>query len=727
MTATCEHCGLPVGRLGERREVGGDDHWFCCYGCCLAYQVHHGAREEPEAASLLVRLGVGAFLAMNIMLFSLLLYSGALERPDGDGAGGGLTALVHGLLWVLASALLVVLGGPFLRGAWQGARARRLTADALVSLGALAAYLYSAGQVVLGSGQVYFDTAAMVLVLFTLGRYLEAQGRVRALRSLAPLLAAERAELVVVGADGETMRPVTAVHPGDTVRVRPGERVGVDGEVIDGRSECDESCLTGQPQPRPKAPGARVHAGSLNGYGQLWVRASVAGDATRWVHISRLLREALARKSVLGETVDRAAAWFIPWVLLLALATVLFWAGQGGFGQALMTGLAVLVVACPCSLGLAAPLATALGIGQAAERGVLIRGAGVLERLARLRGVAFDKTGTLTAGRLRPVALNAEGASEPQVLRLAHALALASSHPLARAIVAHGKHTGVSARPAANAWEHPGAGVTGLIDGSLAALGSASLMAALGWPAPQALIEAPLPEGAVPVYVAWGGRTRGRLTLADADRPEAGEVVAALGRHGLATLLLSGDSPRAVARTAARLGIATWHAGLTPEAKADVLRDWAARHGPIAMVGDGLNDAPVLAAAAVGIAVGDAADLAKESADVVIPAGGLATLPWLLGLARDVRRSVRANLLWAFGYNTVALTLAVCGLLRPVFAAGLMAGSSLVVVLRSLRASRAGRALGTSPDRPAPGAPAPDACGARACARRPAAQPPLSA
>jgi Cu2+-exporting ATPase len=331
MNAACSHCLLPIGRLGRQREVNGEAHWFCCYGCCLAYQVHHGERDEPEAATLLIRLGVGGFLAMNIMLFSLLLYSGTFDPTDGD-----LLRIVHAVLWALATMLLIVLGGPFIRGAWQDARQGRLSSDTLVSIGALAAYGYSAFAVMSGGSKVYFDTATMVLVLFTLGRYLEAQGRVRALRSLAPMLAAERATVRVVVDGVDTTQPVSAVRPGVVVRILPGERIAVDGVVIEGRSDCDEAILTGQAKAQLKEPGVRVHAGSINGPGQLLVRATAAGTNTRWIQISRVVCDALARKSLLGDTIDRVAAIFIPFVLLLAAGTLWFWSGRESFEACLL-------------------------------------------------------------------------------------------------------------------------------------------------------------------------------------------------------------------------------------------------------------------------------------------------------------------------------------------------------------------------------------------------------
>lgn len=684
MNPACDHCGLPVGRLGQRREVLGEARWFCCYGCCLAWQVHHGEREEPAAAAALIRLGLGGFLAMNIMAFSLLLYSGALADTD-----AWLAAAVHWLLWLLATPLLLILGGPFFAGAWLAARQRRMTADTLVSIGALVAYGYSAWQVVQGTDLLYFDTATMVLLLFTLGRYLEAQGRVRAARSLAPMLAAERAQVRVREPDGEVVRPVATVKPGDLVWVRPGERVAVDGVVVEGRSECDESVLTGQAEPRPKRPGALVHAGSMNGRGRLLVRATVAGTQTRWVRIGRQVRAALACKSLLGETIDRVAALFVPWVLLLAAATACFWATRIGVHQALLAGLAVLVVACPCSLGLAAPLATMLGIGRAAQHGILIRGGGVLEKLARLRSIAFDKTGTLTQGRLHAESLAVDGATTEEVLRRARALASGSDHPVARAVIALVRGSGDPAASARDLQAHPGAGISANVEGAHCAMGSRAFMAALGWAVPDGLATAHAAQSPTLVYVGWAGRVHGLFAFADRPLPEAAQVVAELRARKLPSLLLSGDGAAAVSQVATALGIAHWHAELLPEAKVGILREWITRHGCVAMVGDGLNDGPVLAAASVGIAVGGATDLARESADVTLPEDGLSALPWLIDLARDVRRSIRANLAWSLGYNAIALTLAAGGLLQPVFAAALMAGSSLLVVVRSLHAARA--------------------------------------
>lgn len=698
----CSHCQLPVGRLGQQRDLHGQAHWFCCYGCCLAFQVQQGAREEPEAAGALIRLGVGGFLAMNVMLFSLLLYAGAFR---GDEAW--LRGPVHWLLWLLATPLVLLLGRPFAEGAWQALRRGRLSTDALVCIGVAAAYAYSAWQVTRGSGLIYFDTAAMVLMLFTLGRYLEAQGRAQAARSLAPMLAAERAEVHVLVDGVPLSRAVTAVQAGDLLRILPGEQIAVDGVVVEGRSDCDEAVLTGQPQRRAKEPGAFVHAGSVNGNGALRVRATVAGTQSRWVRISRQVRDALAAKSLAGETVDRVVALFIPAVLLLAVATAWFWGSRSTPDAALLAGLAVLVVACPCSLGLAAPLAHALAIGQAARRGILVRGGGVLEKLAALKGVAFDKTGTLTDDTLEPQRLHVDSGSTPdQVLRKATLLARMSDHPVARAVAELGHELAGSA-VASEVQARVGQGLLGRVDGVPAALGSSALMRSLGWAMPPALAAtaatAATTEGTL-AFVGWDGRVHGLLVLRASPVPQAAPMLVALRRRGLQTLLLSGDGAGAVEAAAATLGISQWQAALMPEDKVTALQQWAARHGALAMVGDGANDAAVLAAASVGIAVGQGSDVARESADVVLPRAGLDTLPWLLEQADAVRRTVCANLAWAFAYNAVALTLAAGGWLQPVFAAALMAGSSLVVAARSWRA---GAKAGTEGAAPEPAATAP--------------------
>ena len=683
MTALCSHCFLPLGRGRHDAEVAGENRNFCCYGCCLAFQVAHGENEEADAAWLLIRLGTGAFLSMNIMLFSLLLYSDKLDM-----AGETIRPIVHWGLFLLAAPTILLLGGPFLREAWQEAARLRLGSSALVILGVGAAFLYSVLAMAAGGERVYFDTATMVLVLFTLGRYLEAAGRARAMRSLAPMLAPER-EWVTVLEDGvETSKAVREIRAGVNVLVRPGERIGVDGVVIEGASYVGEAVVTGESSPVAKHPGATVLAGSVNHDGPLVIMTHGDGTASRWMGIARSVREALGRRSRAERLAERVAGAFVPAVLGLALATLIYWSERAPSGEALLHGLAVLVVACPCALGLAAPLATSIGIGSLARRGCLARGGDVLESLAMVGTIAFDKTGTLTLGEPRLGGMATDGLTPDEVLALAAALEARSEHPLAKGVRAEAETRGLPLLAVRNVQTVPGHGVSGEVDGVRVAAGSPAWLAKLGFAMPASLAPAALRlenEAGSLIHVGLGSNIAGVLAMDDPLRPEARQVVAAIRGLRIDMLLLTGDRALSARRVASALRIERVESGMTPEAKQSLL---AQQGGRWAMVGDGLNDAPVLAAAGLGIAVGSATDLAREASDLVLPEGGLAMLPAAIGLSRAVRRTMIVNLLWAFSYNAAALALAASGHLLPVLAAALMAGSSLVVVLNSLRLER---------------------------------------
>ncbi|MEH2511093.1 cation transport ATPase [Nitrobacteraceae bacterium AZCC 1564] len=404
----CSHCLLPIGRRAMQRTVNGEVCAFCCYGCCIAYQVKNGKNEEWEAAWLLIRLGVGGFLSMNIMLFSLLLYADAFS-----GADAKMLPWIHLLLWLFATPAVIILGGPFLRETWLNGKEGRLTSSALIVLGVGAAYLYSAFAVIERGPNVYFDTASMVLMLFTMGYYLDAVARARAARDLHPLLAAESEWATVVDGNGESRRPVREVGAGTLVRVRPGERIPVDGVVKEGESHTDEAVITGESRQITKDVGSHVIAGSLNLDGPLLIQSSGAANATRWAQICRSVRDALICRSPSQRLADSIVGVFVPIILMLGVGASVYWAKHLPLDRALLIGLAVLVVACPCAVGLAAPMATSLGIGRLARRGCLIRDPAALEALARTRVLAFDKTGTLTANKARIVGIYSEGVDTP--------------------------------------------------------------------------------------------------------------------------------------------------------------------------------------------------------------------------------------------------------------------------------------------------------------------------
>lgn len=682
----CSHCSLPVGVRPMERRLDGEACAFCCYGCCIAFQVKSGRHEEWEAAWLLIQLGVGGFLSMNIMMFSLLLYSDAFTGVD-----AGVLPWVHFLLWIFATPAVVILGGPYLREMWLNGIQGRVTSSALIVLGVAAAYLYSAFAVFEGSTHVYFDTAVMVLMLFTVGRYLEAVGRARAARDLEPLLAAESESATVVDGAAEIRGPVREVSAGMLVRVRPGERIPVDGVVIEGESNTDEAVITGESRQVTKGAGSKVIAGSINIDGPLLIQSSADGTATRWARICRSVREALGRRSPTQRLADRVVGVSVPLVLALGGLTIVYWAQSLPFDRALLIGLSVLVVACPCAVGLAAPMATSLGIGRLARHGCLVRDPGVLETLARVRLLAFDKTGTLTAGKARLVGVSSEEVGFDEVLARAAGLERLSEHSLAQAITAAAAQRDITPLVTSDVRTVPGRGIRGSAEGRPVAAGNGRLMNDLGWPLPPSLAERARSleaSGHSVVYVGWGERVHAVLSLDDSPLPEAQAAIAALRKRGLDATLLTGDLGQAAERIAALVGIKDVQAGLSPEAKRLALDRLRHGHVSVAMVGDGLNDGPVLAAADIGIAVGSATDLARETAGLVLPADGFWMLPWIVDVARAVRRTILTNLMWAFGYNLVALTFAAFGLLQPILAAAVMAGSSILVVVNSLRLER---------------------------------------
>jgi P-type Cu2+ transporter len=533
----------------------------------------------------------------------------------------------------------------------------------------------------------------MVLMLFTVGRYIEAAGRAKAASDLEPLLAVERESATVVENGAETSRPIREVNAGMLVRVRPGERIPVDGVIIEGESHTDEAVITGESRQVAKGVGSPVIAGSINLDGPLLIESSGAGTATRWAQICRSVRDTLIRRSPIQRIADRVVGVSVPLVLILGGVTTLYWAERLPFDRALLVGLAVLVVACPCAVGLAAPLATSLGIGRLARCGCIVRDPDALEALSRTRLLAFDKTGTLTSGRAHVVGIESDGAGTDEVLTRAAGLERHSEHGLARAVAVATAERGLEPVPTRDVRTVPGRGICGNAEGQPVAAGSRAFMRDVGWLLPPALAEqgrSREASGHSVVYVGWGGRVHAVLSLDDTPLPEARATVAALRSRGLRVMLLTGDLPAAAQRIAAAVAIKTEdiRAGLAPEAKSVALDRHQQAYGIVAMVGDGLNDGPALARADVGIAVGSATDLARETAALVLPAGGLWMLPWAVDVARAVRTTILTNLMWAFGYNCIAVTLAMLGWLQPVLAAAVMAGSSIIVVLNSLRLER---------------------------------------
>ena len=698
----CASCAWLIERYLGRRPGVGDVrvsyatstatlHWDparTSLGSLLAALERIGYRARPadprlsalqagrEERVLLVRAGLALFLAMNVMLASLGLYAGELQ---------GMSAAARGLLRTLAGllALPVVLWGgwPFLKGALSAVRAGRATMDTLVAVGASAALGASLVGLVRG-GPVYFDSAAMIVALVLVGRTIEQSARRKGLRAIRGLLALEPATARLAG--GETVMDAAALQVGQEVEVRPGERFPCDGTVLAGRTEADESLLTGESRLKETGPGDVVHGGALNGWGAVRVRADRVGVEAAVARIVRAVERALASRAPIERLADRVTGVFVPAVLLLGAASAAgWWLATGDAGRAVMTGVAVVVIACPCALGLATPAALVIALGGAARRGIFFRDAQALERTAAVRRVVFDKTGTLTDGALRVREVRPEpGWTTEEVLRLAAGAESPSEHALGRALVTAARERALAVADPEGFRAVAGGGVVATVEGRAVVVGSPAFLRSHG------VVTVGHPVDETVAAVAVDGSLAGLVLAADRVRPEAREAMGTLAAMGVAVSVLSGDASAPVRRAAEDAGVAgpDAHHGLSPDAKAELLVSWRAAGVETAMVGDGVNDAPALAAAVVGIALGTGTDVALEAADVALSGSDLRAVPQALRIARRARRVVRQNLVWALGYNVAAVPLAMAGLVHPAIAAGAMAFSSVSVLLNAARA-----------------------------------------
>jgi len=610
-------------------------------------------------------------------------------------------------LLLLATPVQFWVGADFHRGFLSDLRHRSASMSTLVSLGTNAAYFFSLAvllwpHVFMTLGAMpYFETSAVVITLVALGRWLEARARGRTSEAIRRLVALAPRTARVLREGQEVDVPTSDVMVGDLVRIRPGERIPVDGEVVEGASAIDESMLTGESLPVQRAPGGPVFGGTVNRTGSFVFRASRVGADTTLAQIVRLVEEAQGSRAPIQRLADRVAARFVPAVLVIAAATFVGWWALGpapSLLYALTNAVAVLVIACPCAMGLATPTAIMVATGRGAEHGVLFKSAEALETLHRADMIVFDKTGTLTLGR--PVVTDvipAVGVSEDDVLAIAAAAEQASEHPIGEAIVSRAKERGLALPPVTEFATVPGQGIDALAPEGRLLLGNGTLMLARGVDvtalAPQA--EALTTNGKTVVYVAVAFRPLGLIAVADTLKPEARGVVAALRARGLAVAMLTGDDRRTAAAIAREAGIEAVMAEILPEDKAREVARLREQGRRVAMIGDGINDAPALARADVGIAMGSGTDVAIEAADVTLMRGDLRGVVAAVDLSRRTIRIVKQNLVWAFGYNVVLIPVA-AGLLyplwgillSPILAGAAMAFSSVSVVMNSLRLRR---------------------------------------
>ncbi|HEX2103104.1 MAG TPA: heavy metal translocating P-type ATPase [Solirubrobacteraceae bacterium] len=675
------------------------------------------AAEQDETAPLRRRLVLAAVLSVPALLMAMVP---ALQFDNFQWLSLNLVTPV--VLWA---------AWPFHKAAWANLRHGAATMDTLISVGTLAAWLWSLYALFIGDAgmndmrmafdvipnpgegadHIYLETAGIVTTFLLAGRYFEAKARRRAGAALKALLELGAKDVAVLGADGVERRvPVDQLQVGDRFVVRPGEKVATDGVVEQGTSAVDMSMLTGEAVPVEVQPGAEIAGATVNAGGRLVVRATRVGADTALAQIARLVEDAQTGKAPVQRLADRISGIFVPVVIALSLGTLGFWLGTGESATfAFTAAVAVLIIACPCALGLATPTALMVGTGRGAQLGLLIKGPEVLESTRRVDTVVLDKTGTVTTGKMSLVGITvADGVDRDEALRLVGALEHASEHPIARAIATAAAAEG--ALPAVEAFTNrEGLGVEGVVDGHAVIVGRPALLddwAMRLTPELAAARRAAESRGQTAIAAGWDGRATAVLAVADTVKDSSADAVAALRALGLRPVLLTGDNETTARAVAAEVGIDEVIAEVLPADKADVVRRLQAEGRVVAMVGDGVNDAPALAQADLGLSIGTGTDVAIEASDLTLVSGDLRAAADAIRLSRATLRTIKQNLGWAFGYNVAAIPLAAVGLLNPVIASLAMVFSSISVVSNALRLRRFTAQRGRPAGAPAPFSPA---------------------
>ena len=686
-------CGMLVSRANAlTSERGGRTYYFCSPGCLRTFEAPDAELKSMRTRVTLALTGVLALAILRAGAFLALAAGATILTWAPIPALPWFTWAVW--LFLLVTPVQFIGGWGFYKGSWTAIRTRTINVDFLIALGTTTAYLYSVVVVFFPSllpvaveeQNVYFEVSAVIIAFVLLGKYMEEIIKKRSSAAVRKLMDLRPATARVVRGGVEMEIPAEAVEVDDVVLVRPGEKIPTDGVVLEGTSAVDESMLSGESMPAEKSPGSSVIGGTLNRTGFFRFKASRVGSETALAQIIKMVEEAQTSSAPIQRVADRATGYFVPGVVVVAVIAFAGWWIAGEFAQGLLAFIAVLIISCPCALGIATPAALMVGVGKGAENGILIRGGEVLERAEALTTVVFDKTGTLTRGEPNVTdVIPCEGLGEEDLLRTAAALEAGSEHPLGEAITRAARERKVDPGKVEDFDAIPGHGVSGRVDGQLLLLGNRRLLTREGiaigaFETRMAQLEA---DGKTVMLVGRNGALAGAIAVADTLKPEAKQAVDALRREGIGVLLLTGDNERTARAIGRELGIDRVIAEVLPGDKAGVIRQVQTRGEVVAMVGDGVNDAPALAAADIGIAIGSGSDVAKETGAIILINDDVRDVVSSIRLSRATMRKIKQNLFWAFFYNAVAIPVAALGFLNPIIAAATMALSSLSVIVNA--------------------------------------------
>ena len=678
----CFQCGIPITGKPLQFEIDGEKKDFCCFGCYLIYKTTGLRGEEGTAVAFLGKFGFGFFLSMLVFMLSTYLY-GAHLTPD-DPQAKMFTNFIKWIILFLATPVMALIGIPILRNAFNNGKIN-ISTDLLIAIGSFSAYFLSVYSVLTDKPHIYFETATMILVLLTFGRYIETSSRAKASSFMRTLmnLSPDKATVIREGKEIE-VRPED-IKVGDTVKITAGEKIPADGVVIDGKGYVDESLLTGETKPVFKTVGDELYTGTTNIDGVFKIQVNKPSSDWTLNRFIALMKEIRSSKAPINRITDTVAFYFLPLIIFIATVSSAYWYVNEGFEKALIVFLSVLLISCPCAFSIGAPLALWVGLSEAMKEGIIIKGADVLEKLSSVKKVFFDKTGTITERNLTITDIYLD----KEDLKLVCCLENNSEHPIGKSIVSHCKRERLDCDlDVEDIKIHFGYGIEGTVDNKKVYIGSKKFMEKLGLKLSEeqkSILKNAEIDGKIPVFVAIEGEVRGLILFGQKIKEEAPKAIEALRKLHISIAVLTGDTKYFADVIRRKLKIEEVYSELLPEDKVRIIEETRKKGITVAMVGDGINDAPALAKADIGIAMGCGTDLTRESANISLLSDDLRKVPLSIILARKVKKVIYTNIFWAFIYNVIGIGLAVMGKLNPIFSAVAMILSSAFVIANSLR------------------------------------------